>query len=195
MTVFDEKYWTNRYHNGQTQWDAGGITIPLQVFFNQLLNKDLKILIPGGGNGYEAAYLHELGFKNVYLLDFSSPPLESFSRRNPSFPKAHLLHQDFFSVSGEYDLVVEQTFFCALHPGRRQDYARKVAEILKPGGRLVGLLFEDIPQSNQPPFGGSREEYRKYFNPYFEIHRMEDCYNSIKPRKGKELWIELIKRS
>lgn len=194
MTVFDEKYWTNRYHNSQTQWDAGEITTPLKAFFDQLINKKQEILIPGGGNGYEAAYLHQLGFTQVYLLDFSSPPLENFAKRNPSFPPHHLLQQDFFTCTGKYDLVVEQTFFCALHPSRRQEYAIKVAEILKPGGRLAGLLFNDALNKDQPPFGGSKAEYITYFDPYFNIKKMEECYNSIKPRQGRELWVEMIKK-
>lgn len=37
---------------------------PLKVYFDQLTNKDLKILIPGGGNSHEAEYL----LKKVLLM-------------------------------------------------------------------------------------------------------------------------------
>lgn len=191
MTVFDKKYWSDRYQIGQTQWDAGAITTPLQVYFNRLINKGLRILIPGGGNGYEAAYLHELGFREVYLVDISPIPLQHFARKHPSFPKEHLLEEDFFALKGSFDLMIEQTFFCALHPGQRPDYAQKAAELLVPGGRLAGLLFNAPLYDSHPPFGGKREEYLSYFQPYFHIHKMEPCYNSIKPREGSELWIEL----
>lgn len=194
MSVFNEKYWTNRYQSGQTQWDAGRITTPLKEYFDTLHDRSIKILIPGGGNGYEAEYLHQQGFDQVYLLDLSPLPLESFQRRNPEFPAAHLLEDDFFHLQDGYDIIVEQTFFCALHPSERPAYARKAYELLKPGGRLVGLLFEgtlNTVHPDQPPFGGIKEEYQQYFEPYFKIHKLGRCYNSIKPRAGRELWINL----
>lgn len=195
MTTFDEKYWTKRYQTGQTQWDAGSITAPLKAYFDTLENKDTRILLPGGGNGYEAAYLHEQGFRQVFLLDFSPVPLRNFQQAYPDFPSDHLLEQDFFSLEETFDIVVEQTFFCALHPSQRPAYARQQARILKPGGRLVGLLFEMPLSAEGPPFGGNREEYLSYFIPYFTIHKLETCYNSIKPRQGKELWIDLEVRN
>lgn len=193
MSDFGENYWTNRYKQGQTQWDAGTITTPLKEYFDQLGQKHLKILLPGGGNGYEAAYLHQQGFSQVYLLDISPLPLKQFRERNPAFPQAHLLQEDFFTHEGHYDLVVEQTFFCALDPSLRPAYAKKANELLKPGGLLVGVLFEGSFNKDQPPFGGSREEYLSYFAPYFKVGKMEPCYNSIKPRSGRELWLELKK--
>ncbi len=195
MTTFDEKYWTNRYHTCQTQWDAGGITTPLKAYFDNFEDKEARILIPGGGNGHEAAYLHEQGFKNIFLLDFSAVPLQNFQQRFPHFPTDHLLEQDFFSLADTFDVVVEQTFFCALHPDQRPAYARQMARILKPGGHLTGLLFEmPFTAESGPPFGGNREEYLRYFTPYFEILKLEPCYNSIKPRQGKELWMDLVRR-
>ncbi len=195
MTVFDEKYWTSRYNTGQTQWDAGEITTPLKEYFNSLKNKDIEILIPGGGNGYEAAFLHKNGFKNVFLLDISAVPLKNFRNKHPDFPAGHLLHEDFFKLKGAFDLVVEQTFFCALHPENRREYAKKTAELLKPGGHLAGVLFDGQFNQAGPPFGGNKEEYQTYFEPYFTIRKLERCYNSIEPREGRELWINIVAQS
>lgn len=194
MTQFDEKYWTGRYQQGQTQWDVGEITTPLKEYFdNILINKDLRILIPGGGNGYEAAYLHHKGFEQVYLLDISPLPLQQFAARNPNFPKKHLLQEDFFKISETFDLMVEQTFFCALDPRQRPAFAKQAASILNSGGRLVGLLFDARLNDAHPPFGGTKEDYLPLFEPYFNIHKFEQAYNSIKPRAGRELWIDLVK--
>jgi SAM-dependent methyltransferase len=193
MSDFDEKYWTDRYLTGQTQWDAGNITTPLKEYFDKLPDRGIKILIPGGGNGYEAEYLHNVGFSEVYLLDISPLPLEQFKARNPNFPQEHLLLQDFFKLEDQYDLLVEQTFFCALHPSQRRAYAQKAHELLKRGSHLAGLLFDAELNKDFPPFGGSREEYLEYFVPYFNIEKFETSYNSIKPRAGRELWIDLVK--
>jgi hypothetical protein len=90
-------------------------------------------------------------------------------------------------------LVIEQTFFCALDPSLRRAYAEKMHEILNPGGRLVGLLFDDPLFSDHPPFGGSKQVYLPYFEDLFEIEVMEKAYNSIAPRAGRELFISLRK--
>jgi SAM-dependent methyltransferase len=190
----DERYWQNRYEQNQTQWDVGAITPPLRRYIDQLTNQEMKILIPGCGQAHEAAYLHRKGFTRVYVADLAQYPLQRLQERVPAFPAFHLLHQDFFDLTGIFDLILEQTFFCALPPDRRPDYARKISELLRPGGKLVGVLFEaEFPQEG-PPYGGSREEYRRYFEPYFDFKVFDRCHNSIGPRQGRELFILLQKK-
>lgn len=191
----NENYWTERYQQGNTPWDAGTVTLPLQSYIDQLQQKELTILIPGAGNAHEAEYLHQKGFLNVDVLDIAAEPLQAFKARVPDFPEEHLLQQDFFSLTeNTYDLVLEQTFFCALDRKLRTAYARKMYEILKPGGRLVGVLFGGEIASPGPPFGGSVLEYQSYFEPYFYFRHFSPCNNSIKPREGKELFMVLERR-
>ena len=189
-----EEYWTQRYEQGATGWDVGEITQPLRTYFDQLTDKNSKILIPGSGNAHEAAYLHQQGFTDVFVLDISDYPLYRFQQQYPDFPPQHILHQDFFAHQASYDLIVEQTFFCALPPTRRPDYAEKMHELLNVGGRLAGVLFDDPLYPDHPPYGGSREEYLSYFTSYFEIQTFDPCYNSIPPRQGRELFIRLVKK-
>ena len=51
-----EEYWNNCYQNNDTRWDLGKISTPIEAYFSQLNNKELSILIPGGGNSHEAEY-------------------------------------------------------------------------------------------------------------------------------------------
>lgn len=190
---FSADYWQNRYQNDQTGWDVGEITTPLKEYFDQLPNVGQRILVPGCGNAYEAEYLFLRGFRKTYVADVARAPLERFALRVPSFPKDQLLLQDFFSLQGSFDLIVEQTFFCAIDPMLRPAYARKCAELLVPGGKLVGLLFNTTFERQGPPFGGNQKEYRTYFEPFFEFLHFETAYNSILPRQGRELFIELRK--
>lgn len=67
--------------------------------------------------------------------------------------------------------------------------------LLNNGGRIVGLLFYDIPLKEDPPFGGNKFEYLKLFEPFFEILIFEKCMNSHSSRMGKEYWIEFTKRA
>ena len=191
----DPKYWSNRYKSAETGWDTGQITTPLKTYFDQLTNKDLRILIPGAGNSYEAEYLFKQGFKGVYVCDFASEPLKNLKKRCPAFDSSHLLRADFFKLGGShFDLVVEQTFFCALHPSLRHEYFIKMSELLTPGGRLAGVLFDDQLNNDKPPFGGRMEEYPGYFEDLFDVHTYEKCYNSIPPRAGREIFINLVKK-
>lgn len=57
-----EFFWNNKYKDHKTGWDLGVISPPLKTYFEQLENKSLKILIPGGGNAHEAEYLFKKGF-------------------------------------------------------------------------------------------------------------------------------------
>ncbi|GAB2966471.1 methyltransferase domain-containing protein [Hymenobacter coalescens] len=193
---FDAAYWSTRYAAGQDQWDAGAITEPLRAYLAQLGPPDARrILIPGAGRAYEAEYLHRAGWPEVWVADFAAAPLQALQQRVPDFPAAHLLRADFFQLGGRFDLLLEQTFFCALDPALRPAYARQCAELLRPGGKLVGLLFDGlVGPGDGPPFGGTREEYREYFAPYFDFVHFEAAYNSIKPRQGRELFICLRRK-
>ncbi len=188
----DETFWSERYLSGQIGWDIGYVSTPLKEYIDQLANKDLKILIPGGGNSYEAEYLFNKGFANVFVIDISSIPLDNFSKRVPSFPKKNLLHQDFFELEDKFDLILEQTFFCAQNPKLRKEYVSKMHQLLKPAGKLVGVLFNIPLNDDKPPFGGNENEYRSLFEKKFTIDKLELAYNSIPPRAGNELFIKMI---
>ena len=105
-----------------------------------------------------------------------------------------IINSDFFELEGKYDLIIEQTFFCALNPELREDYVRKMKSILNPKGKIAGLLFQFPLTAEGPPFGGSNEEYIALFKKDFNIVTMKTAYNSISPRKNKELFVIFEKK-
>lgn len=195
MHDLTDKYWNNRYMNDDFAWDLGDISRPLKAYIEQLYDKDLKILIPGAGNSYEAEFLFNKGFKNVFVLDFAESPLQNIKKRIPDFPANQLVKRDFFEHQGQYDLIIEQTFFCAINPSLRQHYVSHMNALLQPNGKLVGLLFDDVLNADKPPFGGNKKEYQALFSPAFDIEIMETAYNSIKPREGRELFVIMRPKS
>ncbi|WP_299889512.1 methyltransferase domain-containing protein [uncultured Lacinutrix sp.] len=193
-----KNYWTQRYKDEKTGWDIGYPSTPLKTYFDQLNNKKLKILIPGAGNAYEAEYLYNNGFKNIYVMDISELPLEHFKKRNPNFPNSQLILGDFFFHNTTYDLIIEQTFFCSFPPleETRKAYFKKMAHLLNENGKLVGLWF-NIPLTGnieKRPFGGDKALYLSYLELYFKVKTFEKCYNSIPERTNNELFGIFTKR-
>ena len=191
----DQEYWDFRWKNKQTGWDLGRPSPPIIEYFTQVPNKNLSILIPGCGNAYEAEELSNMGFKRITLLDISSKAVENIKSRFTDNPNVAIHHQDYFHHDVQYDVIVEQTFFCALPRNKRLDYIKKTSELLKPNGKVIGLLFNKEFDSEDPPFGGTLQEYHKLFSKEFDIKRLETCYNSITPRLSWELFFIFIKRS
>lgn len=190
----NSNYWQNRYQTDEIGWDAGRITTPLKEYLDQIEDKSIRILIPGCGNSYEFEYLLNKGFTNVFVLDYAKIPLENIKKRVPHCKDNQLLYADFFEHDAHYDLIVEQTFFCALDPELRAKYVEKMHSLLSHKGKLVGLLFQFPLTEVGPPFGGSKEEYVKLFSDTFEIKTLDTAYNSIKPRKENELFFIFTKK-
>jgi len=142
MTDFlSNDFWNQRYVEGTTGWDLGEISPPIKAYVDQLENKELRILVPGAGNAHEVSYLYEQGFTNVNVLDFAPLAIQGFLKKHPDFPASQAHVANFFEFEGKFDLIIEQTLFCAIDPDLRSDYAQKAASLLIDGGKLVGLSF------------------------------------------------------
>ncbi|UPT65831.1 MAG: hypothetical protein M0D57_15095 [Sphingobacteriales bacterium JAD_PAG50586_3] len=69
-----------------------------------------------------------------------------------------------------------------------------MATIIKSGGKLAGVLFNAPMNADHPPFGGTADEYKTYFDLYFDYSIYETCRNSIDRRMGTEWFIELVRK-
>ena len=185
----NRSYWEERYKSENLGWDIGDISTPLKAYIDQLTNKSIKILVPGAGNGYEVVYLFQKDFQKVFVADLARQPLENIKQQIPEIAAKQLFYGDFFDLPfNDFDLILEQTFFCALNPSLRNNYVEKMYDLLRPGGKIAGLFFDFPLTEAGPPFGGSKEEYIRLFSNKFQIKTLENSYNSIGPRAGKELF-------
>ncbi|MEQ1746574.1 MAG: methyltransferase domain-containing protein [Saprospiraceae bacterium] len=191
--------WEIRWQAGQTGWDLGVASPPLTAYADQipLERRNLRVMIPGCGNGHEALYLLRAGFTNIVMVDIAPTAVERLTARlDAGFPdwatRLRVLCGDFFTLKGVFDLILEQTFFCALDPTRRGDYAQKMHDLLAPGGTLAGVFF-DRDFEGGPPFSGSQAEYRALLGPLFHIKTLSPCHNSVLPRAGTEVFVLLKK--
>lgn len=192
--LLNEDYWSSRYQNNDTVWDMGKVSPPLKEYFEQLIHKSISILIPGCGNAYEAEYLLQKGFKNITLVDISPVLVNKLKKQFSVFlhKEINIICGDFFALNQTFDLIVEQTFFCAIDPSLRTEYANKMHSLLNINGKLAGVFFNRTFDDG-PPFSGSYAEYNLLFEDKFEIRLMDECYNSINPRKGSELFLIMQK--
>lgn len=188
-----KEFWDNRWQTGQTGWDLNGVSPAIQKYIDTITDKNIQILIPGCGNAYEVDYLLQEGFNHIHVIDISPTLTNKLKDKYKSAVSAGNLKifcGDFFTHKGKYDLIIEQTFFCAISPALRRDYAKQMKNLLAPNGKLVGLLF-NTDFDGGPPFGGNIYEYNEYFKHYFNTIYFTPCADSIAPRAGKEVWITI----
>lgn len=190
----DQDYWDAQYKAKATGWDLGTVSPPIQELVDSIQDKNSAILIPGGGNSYEAEYLLQQGFTNITVIDIAPTLIAVLKQKFVNHPNINIILGDFFEHKGEYDWIIEQTFFCALPPTMRPKYVWKMHQLLAPKGKIAGLLFNREFEEG-PPFGGNKAEYTNLFKGAFTIQKMEVCTNSVAPRANSELFIELEKNT
>lgn len=187
---FGRNYWDTRYREGDTPWDLGYASPPLMDYCRKIKNKSIKILIPGCGNAYEFKKLKEMGFESIFICDISEAVIGKLKNEIDRHYHSFIFHSDFFALNEKFDLILEQTFFCALDPSQRDLYCQKAKSLLTPQGTIAGVLFNKSFDFQEPPFGGHISEYVPLFSRYFSHIDFKFCENSIRPRAGSELFFE-----
>ncbi|CAE6408123.1 unnamed protein product [Rhizoctonia solani] len=172
----EEEGWDAAWQEGATPWDSGMPQPPLQQVFETSIQSDLGIpksgraLVPGCGRGYDAIYLASQGY-SVVGADLSATAVSEAQKYLSSQPNAENIKVqyqvlDFFKspslVEEPFDLVYDYTFFCAIPLGLREHWGRRMAEIVKPGGYLITLMYPIDPgraRDDGPPFPVDFEAY------------------------------------
>jgi SAM-dependent methyltransferase len=190
----DQTYWDNQYQANATGWDLGQVSPPIKKYIDTIENKEAKILIPGCGNSYEAEYLVKQGFTNVTVIDIAPTLVENLKQKFAQNKNITIVLGDFFEHQGNYDYIIEQTFFCALPPAMRQKYVWKMHQLLSEHGKLIGLLFNREFEVSTP-FGGSLKEYEQLFYKAFAFISISLAGNSIPSRANTELFFEFQKNN
>ena len=189
----DTPYWEERYRENNTPWDLGMVSPPLKNYIDRLTDHNLSVLIPGCGNAYEASYLLERGFRKVTLIDLSATLTSSLQSKYKGQP-IEIINANFFDHKGNYDLILEQTFFCAIHPSLRKAYVNTCYDLLNKDGKIAGVLFNKKFAENEPPYIASDNEYRNLFENLFHFNEFLPCTTSAGPRLGCEVSFEFQKK-
>jgi hypothetical protein len=77
--------------------------------------------------------------------------------------------ESFFDISVEesmkFDFIYDYTFLCALDPSIRNEWALKMAELIKQGGELFTLIYPIGEKEGGPPFQVSLDIVRNLLEP------------------------------
>ncbi|KAI0012500.1 S-adenosyl-L-methionine-dependent methyltransferase [Xylariaceae sp. FL0662B] len=187
--------WNTCWEEEWTPWDRGGPSRALYDLLKEnpelFCFPDERVrktaLVPGCGRGHDVLLLGAFGF-DVYGLDLSPKATEAakknaedagvrglYKRESDVRGSVTWLTGDFFEdawlreagvAGGKFDLIFDYTFFCALPASLRPAWARRMASLLAPDGRLVCLEFpsEKSPGDSGPPWASPPHAYVAYLS-------------------------------
>ena len=188
------EYWERSYQSGEMGWDLGGYT----PIFNQWINrckKPLSVCVLGAGNGWDAINIARKGHY-VTAVDFAESAIKNMKIAvGKSDYEIDIRYMDIFNLhqvySNHFDVVLEYTCFCAIDPCKRRDYLKMVKHILKPGGKMVGLLFptDKDPSEGGPPFAVQLEPTIDLISEYLSLIIQEIPSISVASRVGREIFV------
>ncbi len=188
-------FWDERYAAGFMPWDAGGV--PPALDRRLPLAPPARVLIPGCGRAYEAAWLARQGYE-VSAIDISAVAIDQAATvLGPASPVA-LRQADFFGdgFGADFDWIYERAFLCALPPRLWAAWALRCAALLRTGGRLAGyfVLAEAAPESRRgPPFVITRAELRDLLGADFVLADEVEVTEALPVFRG-ERWFVWIRR-
>lgn len=188
MSNIKVEYWEQRYMAGETDWDLKSVTPAfLDILNDSILAGKEKLLVPGCGFGYDAVAAAKKGF-DVTAVDISISAIDQAKKLVKERLKIKFIQQDFFLLDeiNKFDIIYDYVTYCAIDPGRRKEYAGKVAALLNKEGIFIAIFFPVENRYFGPPFGVDIIEAENLFGEELELVVSTNKINSIKPRAGRE---------
>jgi SAM-dependent methyltransferase len=197
-------FWQALYDEGRDGWELGGPAPALAawlddggVFPSAESGAPARVAVPGAGRGHDARLIARRGYR-VWGFDWA-PSAISEARRLAAADGAHVAFEsrDVFTLAerypGAFDGVWEYTCYCAIDPGRRDEYARVLHAILRPGGLLVACFYPLREGTGGPPFPVARAEIDARLAGGFRIRAAAAPPGSPDQRRGLE-WLVIAER-
>ncbi len=174
-------FWQERYQTGNMPWDLGSAS-PHFKYLWESRPHDFppgRMAVLGSGRGHDAAFFADAGFE-VTGFDYASGAIEAARKLydgKVAFEQADVCDTAFASPGSPwhqaFDYLLEHTCFCAIHPKQREDYARTARNLLKPGGKLIGVFWEH-GEDDGPPYNTTLADIDRHFGEGFERVLLEE---------------------
>jgi methyl halide transferase len=184
---------------GVTPWHLGEPALGLQDFI-QKVPLDGLFLVPGCGQGLDVQLLAKTRpTATVFGLDLSDLVIQN-AKETINETNVKLISGDFFKTADlekdSFSFIFDYTFLCAMQLHKRNDWANRMKELIKPGGMLMTLMFplQDHDLEKGPPFPLSVETYYDLLRDGFKLESLEVCRSPPK-RQGREKLAVWIRKS
>ena len=181
----ESAFWRVYWDAEVTPWDVDG-PHP-ELVRRRELDGPGDAFVPGCGRGHDAAHLVARGWR-VTAVDFAAPSHEIV--RAITAGDGCFVAADAFEWTGEaeFDLWLEHTFYCAIPPDRRDDWGRLAARVIRPGGRLLAVVFPIGKPAGEggPPFGVTVAGMSGHLGSEFELLSDEPVTQRVERRTASE---------
>ncbi len=183
------KFWIDAWEEGRTGFHAPEYQGKLLKFFPELGAKTgQKVLVPLCGKTRDLLWLAEQDL-NVHGVELSEKAVSEFFVENHFEAKVsedprfkNFSHKnikiscgDFFKLTDQdYDFIYDRAALVALPPEMRKNYAQKISQMIKPGGKYLLLSFEyDQAEMTGPPFSVTEKEVQELYGKHFRIRLVD----------------------
>lgn len=191
-------FWQGRYESGETPWDLGGPSPHFEALLKQqpAFLKPGRMAVLGSGRGHDAALFARAGFE---VVGFDYAPGAKAEATRLYGDRVRWEQADIFTLAdpaspwhGQFDVVLEHTCFCAIAPSDRPRYAAAARNLLKPGGLLIGVFWEN-GESEGPPFNTTPADLQAIFGESFSP-LSEESHPPAGGRSGQERLVILQRK-
>lgn len=180
-------------------FDAGRSCPHLEPFLKQKKHMlvDTTAVIPGCGRGYDvetfAKYCKEVtGIELAQTAVVAAKEYLGDKHDNAQVIQGNFL-EDSGNIEVQYDVGYDYTFFCALHPDMRDNWAKAWSKTIQKGGILITSMFPVLPEDSRdqtgPPWPVWPDLYTEHLQKYgFTLESLEKVpHDGSHPgREGKE---------
>jgi len=196
----DRTFWEERWNLGQTGFHEGAP--------NELLRRHVGALgaghvyVPLCGKSNDLKYLRDQGFDVTGVEIVPSAIAQLFAELGPEAPRVEelppfrrhsgagltVLEGDAFALTpahlgGEVDAVFDRAALVAIAPSTREAYVARLADVLRPGGRVLLVTFDyDQKKLSGPPWAVSPEDVRALCDAAFEVELLEERPAAVGPK-------------
>ena len=186
-------FWDVRFRQKHTPWDAGSTPPDLSRYLIQNPGGG-RVLIPGCGSAYEVRSFLENGYE-VIAIDFSRAAVEMATAELGPLRTTVVLGDFFTHNFGPtlFDVIYERAFLASLPRRMWDDFAARILELVRPGGRLIGF-FVYGEQQGGPPFCLKSGELALLLGNRFENVDDVAATASVPVFQGKERWQVWIRK-
>ena len=200
----DPTNWRNLWQTNGQFWEMNKVPPATErLLASGLVPRGLgRGLVPGCGSGHDAFALSAIMEKTLGM-DIVPEAIDRSrllaSEKGILETKLELRVGDFFALSSEmFDVILDHTFLCALPPSKRQDWASKMTELVRPGGVLITYMFPLAEHESGPPFALSEKTYIDLLRSDFVIvysENVSEKFHKWKETTGERLVMWKRKRS